>query len=74
MNNDIKKSVKILTDAIRNDNELYYVYQANIAMAFKDEFYRNNKKYKNTEDIHEIANTAAKNFLNLWIRPQEEEK
>jgi len=70
MNNNIKKSVETLTDAIRNDDELYYGYQANIAMAFKDEFYRNTKNYKNMKDIHEIANIAAKNFLNLWIRPQ----
>ena len=68
MNNNVKKSVKILTDAIKNDSELYYGYQANIAMAFKDEFYRSTKRYKNIKDIHEIANIAAQNFLNLWIK------
>ena len=70
MNNNLKKSTEILTDAIRNDNELYYGYQANIAVAFQDEFHRNTKKYKNIKDIHEISNRAAKNFLNLWIRSQ----
>ena len=62
----IENAVKEITTAINNDPELFYGYQANIAMAFKDEYARNTKKYKNKQDIHEIANNAAKHFLNLW--------
>ena len=52
---------------LKEDEDLYYAYQSNIAMAFKDEYDRNDKKYKNRTDVHEIANNAAKNFLNLLI-------
>ena len=67
---DISEAVKVLTDAIRNDKELYYSYQANIAMSFWDVYIHNTQtKYKNKKrDIHEIANTAAKKFLDLWSK------
>jgi hypothetical protein len=65
---ELTKAIKKIQRELRNDEELYYGYQSNIAMAFKDEYDRNPKKYKNRKDIHEIANNAAKNFLNLWIR------
>ena len=57
--------IKELQEALRTDKELYYGYQANIAMAFYDEYLRNEKKYKNHQDVHLIANNAAKNFLDL---------
>lgn len=60
--------IKHLTPQIGEDVELYYAYQANIAMAFFDAYYRNKKKYMNREDIHRIANEGAKDFLNLLIR------
>lgn len=70
----IKKAVKILIKELRKDKELYYVWQANIAMAFKDKYYwykkKKNKRWLNQEDIHKIANESAKNFLNLLIREQ----
>ena len=50
---------------LRKDSEYYYSWQANIAMAFKDEYDSCDKKYKNRQDIHEIANKGAKRFLNL---------
>ena len=68
MENQIKEAVQTLTKSLREDKDFYYSYQANIAMAFKDEYDRSQKKYKNKTDIHKIANQAAKNFLNLWIR------
>ncbi len=61
-------SVKSLTSAIKKDKDLYFGYQSNIAMAFVDEYERCKKKYKNKSDIRRIANAAAKNFLNAWIR------
>jgi hypothetical protein len=66
----VSNAVKILSTALKNDEDYYYSYQANIAMAFKDEYDRNNKKYKNRKDIHDIANQAAINFLNLLISQQ----
>jgi len=66
----VSNAVKILLTALKNDEDYYYSYQANIAMAFKDEYDRNNKKYKNRKDIHDIANQAAINFLNLLISQQ----
>jgi hypothetical protein len=65
-----KKAVKTLSKKLRKDPELYYAYQANIAMQFKDEYSRRRKEknYLNNEDIHKIANDAAKSFLNLLIK------
>lgn len=56
-----------LISALKNDPELYYAWQANIAVQFQDEFAKNIKFYKNKKDIHEISNNAAKNFLDLLI-------
>ena len=68
----IKKAVKILIKELRRDKELYYSWQSNIAMAFKDKYYwykkKKNKRWLNVQDIHEIANESAKNFLNILIR------
>lgn len=66
----LKKAIKILFKELRKDKELYYAWQSNIAMAFKDKYFteRKNKRYLNNEDIHNLANDAARNFLNLLIR------
>lgn len=66
-NSKISNAFKIVFDTIKKDKELYYAYQANIAMAFKDEYHRCKKKHKNLKDIHEIANKAACYFLNLLL-------
>lgn len=60
--------IEKLVKALQNDKDLFYAYQANIAVQFQDEFARNRKKYKNKHDIHTISNNAAKNFLNLLIK------
>lgn len=57
-----------MIDKIKKDKELYYAWQSNIAMAFYDEYRRCEKKYKNLNDIHRIANDGAKNFLNLLVK------
>ena len=56
----------------KSEGSLYHAWQCNIAMAFKDEVGRK-KKEMDCEDIcneelHEIANQAAKNFLDLLIK------
>ena len=79
---DTKLAVDILCQALREDPEYYYSWQANIAMQFKDLFTYDSltgagllesritqKVTINTpEEIDEIANNAAKNFLNLLIK------
>ncbi len=69
----MEKELKIVTETINSDRELFYSYQSNIAMAFVDSCAnlkkKSNKKYLNSQDIHKAANEAAINFLNLWIKP-----
>jgi len=64
--------IKKLKKQLKINTELYYGYQANIAMSFVDacdNFKRkNNKKTLSNQDIHYVANEAAKNFLNLLIK------
>jgi hypothetical protein len=73
--NTIKQAVDTLTDAFKTDADFRYAYQANIAMAFVDEFRRHQKesgrKHVNYSDLHTVANTAADNFLTLLAaRPE----
>jgi hypothetical protein len=67
----IKKEVDVLRKALKEDEGYYISWQANIAMAFKDEYDKImnelNTQY-NHDIIHLIANRAAKNFLNLLIK------
>ena len=68
--NKIKKAMGIISLELKNDPDYYIAWQANIAMAFKDEVNRL-KPITNRwdrQDVHEIANQAAKNFLNLLIK------
>lgn len=64
--------IKKLQKALKNDKELYYAWQANIAMAFYDNFYQykrgRKKKTLNETDIHTISNNAATYFLDLFIK------
>ena len=60
--------LKKLIKSLRKDKELFFSWQSSIAMGFIDEYYRNKKKHKNKNDIHFIANNAAKNFLNMLIK------
>ena len=67
---NVETAVKILTEAIKKDEGLRESYKANIAMAFKDEYARKRKEKNNINysDIHEIANNAADDFLELWCK------
>jgi hypothetical protein len=60
-------AVETVTKGIKDDPDLFFGYQSNIAMAFIDEYSRNEVHYKNKIIMHEIANNAAKNFLNMWV-------
>jgi len=61
--------IKTLIKHLKKNKDYYYSWQANIAMAFRDEYDKQKriKKNLNSSDIHEIANNGAKNFLNLLI-------
>lgn len=63
----MKKSIKKLRKALKNDEEYRNAWIANIAMSFKDEYTREQrkKKYLNSKDIHKIANSAADQFIKI---------
>jgi hypothetical protein len=60
-----------LKKALSEDSDYKQTWQANIAMAFKDEFARWQNKCKDKiptgAEIHVIANKAAKDFLDVLI-------
>lgn len=61
----------------KSEGSLYHVYQCNIAMQFQDEFKRFTSNYGPFEaanNIHRISNNAAKNFLDLLIRVEDEKE
>lgn len=69
----IEKAMRRLTSELsadKSEGSYYYSWQANIAMAFKDEFER---QYPHSStgylfDLHLIANNAAKNFLDILCK------
>lgn len=75
MTTELKNAVDTLCNALSEDKSegsYYYSWQANIAMAFKDEFdrYAKDKEIEGSAqnfNVREIANNAAKNFLDLLI-------
>lgn len=68
----LSKAIERLTNELNVDKKegsYYHSWQANIAMAFKDEFER---QYPHSStgylfDMHKITNDAAKSFLDLLI-------
>jgi len=64
---DVAYAVKVLTAALRRDKGFFKSYEANIAMAFKDECDREGYPISQ-DDTMGIANKAANNFMNLWIK------
>jgi len=68
---DVQQAVKVLSESLTKDHDLYYSYQSNIAMAFVDEFNKESEhhgKMSAAIGVHHIANQAAINFLNNLIR------
>lgn len=59
----LKEAVYKLQEELRKDKELYYSYQANIAVCMQDAY----KEVFDKEDIHRISNIGAKKFLDLFI-------
>jgi hypothetical protein len=62
-------ALKTLVSEIKKDPSYKYMWQANIAMAFKDNYSQykkfSGKKSMSNEDIHKIANNAATYFIML---------
>lgn len=67
MENKLKEAVELLCENLKSDETYYYSWQANIAMAFKDEYARNSPVGSRLDNLHELSNNAAKNFLNQLI-------
>jgi hypothetical protein len=67
MDNKVKDAIQVLVEALKTDEGYRIGWQSNIAMAFKDEFYRESfqQSKQQFEDVHELANTAADNFLKM---------
>lgn len=61
----IKNEMDVVRKRLRDDKELYYGWQSNIAMVFVDECHRVGIEH---EKLHKVANTAAKYFLDLLIK------
>jgi hypothetical protein len=82
MNIKYKDAIDRVTEELRKDKSngsYYHSWQANIAMAFKDEFDKYAKEHEiegsaKNFNTHEIANNAAKNFLNLLCDSKESVK
>ncbi len=71
----VQKAVERITTEMKADKSegsYYYSWQANIAMAFKDEadeyIDQAGTALMSRKDFHDLANTAAKRFLDLLIR------
>lgn len=61
---EMQEATRIFRKNIKEDKDLYWAYQCNIAMSFMDELERSGYKFP---EMHEISNKAAKNFLDLWL-------
>jgi hypothetical protein len=64
----VSDAVKCVCAAIRKDKGYFISWQANIAMAFVDENRRQGSR-DSYRKVHQVANTAAVNFLNLLCKP-----
>lgn len=71
---DFQNALRLVSSEIKNDSNLYYAYQANIAVQFQDEMARIISEGKDIDRtlIHQASNNAAKNFLNLWLKDGKE--
>jgi hypothetical protein len=72
MESKLQNAIGTLIEALKTDGGYRESWKANIAMAFKDDYYwyknNNDKEYLNNQDIHIVANNAADNFLNQLCR------
>lgn len=65
--NEIGEAIKHIQKHLNEDEDYYMSWQANIALQFYDEYRRHDTILPHAK-LHEIANNAAKNFLNLLLK------
>jgi len=71
MMTEIQNAIKVLTKALKADPGYRIGWQANIAMAFYDEYQRQLGKKLPSDILLDVANKAANNFLdNLCYEPR----
>lgn len=59
-------AIRLLRRELAKDEELFFAYQSNIAMAFYDEMMKE-ELFISRDVVFRVANQAAINFLNLFI-------
>lgn len=64
MENKFKESLDVVRKTLRQDPDLYFTYQCNIAVQFQDAMINAGYKFP---DLHKLSNEAAMNFLDLLI-------
>jgi len=68
----ISEAVERLREALKEDPDYFYSWQANIAVQFQDEMRRaevlNKIQPISQSMLHAVSNMAAENFLNLLIK------
>ena len=67
METELSNAVKILAKHLNEDIDYWRSWQANIAMAVVDEYNRLDPMVQEF-NIHSIANTAARHFLDLLCK------
>lgn len=65
-----KEAVDKLRAELKADQQYYYAWQSNIAMAMMDELHRRGYRLPGE---HEMANEAAKSFLSNLLRDTTDE-
>lgn len=66
MSKQVKDALNVICNAIKKDKGYRIGWEANIAMAFKDQFHFSGHKH-DPEIVHEVANKAAAAFLDQLI-------
>ena len=66
---ELQKAMRVLVEALKNDEGYRQGWKANIAMAYID----CEAEYDGSETHHFVANEAADNFLNLLCRDVNDE-
>jgi hypothetical protein len=72
INTDVPHACGIVFKALREDPDYYRAWKDNIAMAYMDECTKPGKGGQDMS-VQAIANRAAENFLNLLIKPIDNE-
>ncbi len=63
---NLEQSLTRICDELKNDKDYRICWEANIAMAFKDQFHFSGHKH-DRKIVHEVANKAAAAFIDQLI-------